>query len=55
MAKISMGVRVNRNISVESNCIPHQLTLGTHLSAEVLMPDVSALEPGEPSGTSADG
>jgi len=29
-----------RHISYQSNCIPHQLTLGTHLSAEVLMPDV---------------
>ena len=28
-----------RHISYQSNCIPHQLTLGTHLSAEVLMPD----------------
>ncbi|MHB8811721.1 MAG: hypothetical protein ACYDAE_00465 [Steroidobacteraceae bacterium] len=28
-----------RQISYQSNCIPHQLTLGTHLSAEVLMPD----------------
>jgi hypothetical protein len=27
-----------RNVRYESNCIPHQLTLGTHLSAEVLMP-----------------
>jgi hypothetical protein len=29
-----------RDISFESNCVPHQLTLGTHLSAEVLVPDV---------------
>lgn len=28
-----------RHITYQSNCIPHQLTLGTHLSAEVLMPD----------------
>jgi hypothetical protein len=28
-----------RHIHYQSNCIPHQLTLGTHLSAEVLMPD----------------
>ena len=28
-----------RHISYRSNCLPHQLTLGTHLSAEVLMPD----------------
>lgn len=28
-----------RHIAYQSNCIPHQLTLGTHLSAEVLMPD----------------
>lgn len=27
-----------RNIKYRSTCIPHQLTLGTHLSAEVLMP-----------------
>jgi hypothetical protein len=28
-----------RHIDYESTCIPHQLTLGTHLSAEVLMPN----------------
>lgn len=28
-----------RHISYQSNCVPHQLTLGTHLSAEVLIPD----------------
>ncbi|MGH8291479.1 MAG: hypothetical protein ACREV7_21225 [Steroidobacteraceae bacterium] len=28
-----------RHISYQSNCVPHQLTLGTHLSAEVLVPD----------------
>ena len=27
-----------RHIRYQSTCIPHQLTLGTHLSAEVLMP-----------------
>ena len=27
------------HITYQSNCIPHQLTLGTHLSAVVLMPD----------------
>ena len=27
-----------RHISYQSTCIPHQITLGTHLSAEVLMP-----------------
>ncbi len=27
-----------RNIKYRSTCIPHQITLGTHLSAEVLMP-----------------
>lgn len=27
-----------RDIRYSSNCVPHQLTLGTHLSAEVLMP-----------------
>lgn len=31
-----------RHISYQSNCIPHQLTLGTHLSAEVLTPDATA-------------
>ena len=31
-----------RSISYQSNCFPHQLTLGTHLSAEVLMPNVKA-------------
>lgn len=31
-----------RHISYQSNCIPHQLTLGTHLSAEVLTPDAAA-------------
>ncbi|MDE2049795.1 MAG: hypothetical protein KGJ72_02160 [Gammaproteobacteria bacterium] len=27
-----------RNVKYGSTCIPHQITLGTHLSAEVLMP-----------------
>jgi hypothetical protein len=27
-----------RNIDYQSTCIPHELTLGTHLSVEVLMP-----------------
>ncbi len=27
-----------RHIHYQANCIPHQLTLGTHLSVEVLMP-----------------
>lgn len=27
-----------RNVKYESTCIPYQLTMGTHLSAEVLMP-----------------
>ena len=27
-----------RNVQYGSTCVPHQLTLGTHLSAEVLMP-----------------
>ena len=31
-----------RHIRYQSNCIPHQLTLGTHLSAEVLMADTAA-------------
>ncbi|HJS92555.1 MAG TPA: hypothetical protein VJ738_21485 [Steroidobacteraceae bacterium] len=30
-----------RNVKYESTCIPHQVTLGTHLSAEVLMPSAS--------------
>jgi hypothetical protein len=29
-----------RRISFESNCIPHEVDFGNHLSAEVLMPDV---------------
>ena len=33
------------HITYQSNCVPHQLTLGTHLSAEVLIPD------SEPTGT----
>lgn len=32
-----------RHISYSSTCIPHQITLGTHLSAEVLMPNKPAL------------
>ena len=31
-----------RHINYDSTCIPHQLTLGTHLSAEVLMPPPKA-------------
>ena len=31
-----------RNIKYGSDCIPHQITLGTHLSAEVLMPPPKA-------------
>jgi len=31
-----------RNISYRSTCIPYQATLGTHLSAEVLMPPAKA-------------
>lgn len=27
-----------RNVKYDSTCVPHQITLGTHLSAEVLMP-----------------
>ena len=30
-----------RHIDYRSNCVPHQLTLGTRLSAEVLMPDTA--------------
>jgi len=30
-----------RHIDYQSNCIPHQLTLGTHLSAEALMPNAA--------------
>ena len=29
-----------RNIRYGSNCVPHQLSFGTHLSADVLMPDM---------------
>ena len=28
-----------RNVNYGSTCIPHQITLGTHLSAQVLMPE----------------
>jgi hypothetical protein len=28
-----------RNVKYGSTCIPHQITLGTHLSAQVLMPE----------------
>jgi hypothetical protein len=31
-----------RNIKYQSTCIPHQITLGTHLSAEVLVPAAKA-------------
>ena len=31
-----------RNVKYGSTCVPHQLTLGTHLSAEVLMPHRTA-------------
>ena len=31
-----------RHIRYGSNCVPHQLTLGTHLSVEVLMPDTTS-------------
>lgn len=30
-----------RNIRFSATCIPHQITLGNHLSAEVLMPNVT--------------
>lgn len=33
-----------RHIDYQSNCIPHQITLGTHLSAEVLMPTGTPVE-----------
>ncbi len=32
-----------RNIRYESNCVPHQVTYGTHLSTEVLMADAPAM------------
>lgn len=32
-----------RHIDYHSSCIPHQITLGTHLSAEVLMPDAARM------------
>ncbi len=31
-----------RKVDYGSTCVPHQLTLGTHLSAEVLMPPAAA-------------
>lgn len=34
-----LALFTTRRIDCESTCIPHQLTLGTHLSAEVLMPN----------------
>jgi hypothetical protein len=34
-----------RDVKYGSTCIPHQLTLGTHLSAEVLMPAAQASKP----------
>lgn len=37
-----------RNVKYGSTCIPHQLTLGTHLSAEVLMPAPKAGGSGNP-------
>jgi hypothetical protein len=35
-----------RDIKYNSTCVPHQLTLGTHLSAEVLMPPPKAASSG---------
>lgn len=37
-----------RNIKYGSTCVPHQLTLGTHLSAEVLMPPPKAARAAPP-------
>ncbi|MGA7541131.1 MAG: hypothetical protein WBW93_20415 [Steroidobacteraceae bacterium] len=33
-----------RHVSFESNCIPHEVDFGNHLSVEALMPDVKAVE-----------
>ncbi len=44
-----------RHIRYQSNCIPHQITLGTHLSAEVLMPDSAPAPNRAAVGTSASG
>ena len=35
-----------RDVKYNSTCVPHQLTLGTHLSAEVLMPQPKAANSG---------
>ena len=35
-----------RDVKYRSTCIPHQITLGTHLSAEVLMPSAKAASSG---------
>ena len=39
-----------RNVKYRSTCIPHELTLGTHLSAEVLMPPAKKPASGPASG-----
>lgn len=44
-----------RHIRYRSTCIPHQLTLGTHLSTEVLMPDTKPRAEGaQPPGRRGD-
>jgi hypothetical protein len=35
-----------RKVKYSSDCVPHQLTLGTHLSAEVLLPPPAAASSG---------
>ncbi|HEY7890524.1 MAG TPA: hypothetical protein VIC29_20050 [Steroidobacteraceae bacterium] len=35
-----------RNVKYGSTCVPHQLTLGTHLSAQVLMPPAKVASSG---------
>jgi hypothetical protein len=35
-----------RNVKYQSTCVPYQLTLGTHLSAEVLMPPAALASTG---------
>ena len=37
-----------RNVKYRSTCVPHQLTLGTHLSAEVLMPPAKVASSSSP-------
>jgi hypothetical protein len=36
--RIFLPLFATRNVQYDSTCVPHQLTLGTHLSTDVLMP-----------------